>query len=58
MAPSFLRIKNLKNLLEPKPEGFYCLKNQDQFLLAVPKTKCKTLGDRAFYETGATLWSS
>ena len=53
MAPSYLR-----DLLEPKLKGFYCLKNQDQFLLAVPKTKCKTLDDRAFYKTGATLWSS
>ena len=51
LAPSFL-----ENLIRVKPEGRYHLRNKDQLL--VPKTKCKTFGDRAFFKFGPVLWNS
>ena len=51
MAPSYL-----KELINKKPEGLYHLRNQEQ--LIVPRTRCKTFGDRAFSKSGPTLWNS
>ena len=51
LAPSYL-----ENLIRVKPEGCYHLRNKDQLL--VPKTKCKTFGDRAFFKSGPVLWKS
>lgn len=51
LAPSYL-----EDLIRVKPEGRYHLRNKDQLL--VPKTKCKTFGDRAFFKSGPVLWNS
>ena len=40
-----------------KPPSRYQLRSDDKFFLVVPKTKCKTFGDRAFYKAGPDLWN-
>jgi len=52
LAPAYL-----EHLIEEKPPSRYHLRSDDKFLLAVPKTKCKTFGDRAFSKTGPDLWN-
>ena len=51
LAPSYL-----KNLIRVKPEGRYQFRNKNQLL--VPKTKCKTFGDRVFFKSGPVVWNS
>ena len=51
-----LALSYLENLIRVKPEGRYHLRNKDQLL--VPKTKCKTFGDRAFFKSGPVLYNS
>ena len=51
MAPLYLN-----DLINVKPEGRYHLRNDD--LLMVPRTRCKTFGDRAFSKSGPVLWNS
>ena len=51
LGPSYL-----ENLIWVKPEGHYHLRNKDH--LSVPKTKCKTFEDRAFFTSGPILWNS
>ena len=43
MAPVYIR-----ELLELKPLSRYALRSDTQNLVKVPRTKCKTFGDRAF----------
>ena len=50
LTPSYL-----ENLIRMKPEGRYHLRYKDQLL--VPKTKCKTFEDRAFFTLGPVLWT-
>ena len=52
LAPTYLQ-----DLIKVKPPCRYQLRSDDKFFLAVPKTKCKTFGDRAFYEAGPDLWN-
>ena len=47
MAPVYIR-----ELLELKPLSRYALRSDTQNLLKVPRTKCKTFGDRAFAVAG------
>ena len=50
-------ITYLQDLIKVKPPCRYQLRSDDKFFLAVPKTKCKTFGDRAFYKAGPDLWN-
>ena len=52
LAPTYLQ-----DLIKVKPPCRYQLRSDDKFFLAVPKTKCKTFGDRAFYKAGPDLWN-
>ena len=52
MAPTYIR-----ELLELKPLSRYALRSDTQNLLKVPRTKCKTFGDRAFAVAGPRVWS-
>jgi len=53
LAPAYLQ-----NLIKEKPPSRYHLRSHDKLLLAVPKTKCKTFGDRAFSKAGPELWNN
>ena len=53
MAPDYIL-----QLLVTKPTSRYQLRSDDRHLLCIPKTKCKTLGDRAFAHAAPTLWNS
>ena len=45
--------------LSEKACSRYSLRSaDDKHLLAIPKTKSKTLGDRAFYHAAPTVWNS
>ena len=46
------------DLLHIKPPGRYAMRSDDQHLLLVPRTKCKTFGDRAFAVAGPRVWNS
>ena len=46
----------LNDLINMNPEGRYHLTNDDQ--LMVPRTRCKTFGDRAFSKSEPVLWNS
>ena len=50
-APSYL-----ENPIRVRPEERYHLRNKYQLL--VPKTKCKTFGDKAFFKSGPVMWNS
>jgi exonuclease III len=52
MAPTYIR-----ELLELKPLSRYALRSDTQNLLKVPRTKCKTFGDRAFAVAGPRVWN-
>ena len=47
----------LKELLTPKP-ATRNLRSDSSNLLMVPKTKLRTMGDRAFSSTAPSLWNS
>ena len=51
MAPDYIA-----DLLLEKPDCSYQLRPNDQELLFIPKTRAKTLGDRAFAHTGPSTW--
>ena len=51
-APVYIR-----DLLKTKVEGDYTLRSDNQRLLQVPKTKCKSFADRAFAHSGPSLWN-
>ena len=54
LAPNYIC-----ELLSEKPCSRYRLRSaDDKHLLAIPKTKSKTLDDRAFYHTAPTIWTS
>ena len=44
-------------LLKAKPVGRYSLRSDAQDMLVVPKTMCKTFGDRAFAKAAPSLWN-
>ena len=48
----------LENLLQLKNVETYRLRSSGQKLLAVPRTTCKTFGDRAFCKAGPVVWNS
>ena len=48
----------LENLLQLKNVGTYRLRSSGQKLLVVPRTTCKTFGDRAFCKAGPVVWNS
>ena len=52
-APVYIR-----DLLKTKVAGGYALRSDNQRLLQVPKTKCKSFGDRAFAHSGPSLWNA
>ena len=52
-APVYIR-----DLLKPKVAGGYSLRSDNQRLLQVSKTKCKSFGDRAFVHSGPSLWNA
>ena len=51
-APAYL-----KNLLKFKNSTSYSLRSNDNFELQVPRTCCKSFGDRAFAHAGPSLWN-
>ena len=53
MAPHYI-----SELLIGKPVGRYQLRSDNKYLLAVPRTKCKTMGDRAFMHAAPIVWNS
>ena len=54
MAPIYI-----SELLIPKPScERWTLRSDDQGLLHIPKTNCKTLGDRSFAYAAPQLWNS
>ena len=52
MAPDYIA-----DLLLEKPDCSYQLRSNDQGLLLIPKTRAKTLGDRAFAHAGPSTWN-
>ena len=46
------------SLVLPKESGSYNLRSKLNCEFKVPKTKCKTLGDRTFARVGPRLWST
>ena len=52
-SPSYIT-----DLLHIKPPGRYEMRSDDQHLLLVPRTKCKTFGDRALAVAGPRVWNS
>ena len=52
-SPSYIT-----ELLHIKPPGRQALRGDDQHLLLVPRTKCKTFGDHAFAVGGPRVWNS
>ena len=52
-APVYIR-----NLLESKVERSYTLRSDNQRLLQVPETKCKSFGDLAFAQSCPLLWNA
>ena len=54
LAPNYIY-----ELLSEKSCRRYSLRSaDDKHLLAIPKTKSKTLGDSAFYHAVPTIWNS
>ena len=53
MAPQYIA-----DMLSFKLEGSHHLRSDDRFLLQIPRTNAKTLGDRAFKHTAPTIWNS
>ena len=51
-APTYL-----KNLLKFKNSTSYSLRSNDNLELQVPRTCCKSFGDRAFSHAGPSLWN-
>ena len=47
----------IKDSLHMKTNPTRCLRSNDHNLLAVPRTKYKTFGDRAFAHSGPFLWN-
>ena len=47
----------LTELLKVKIPGRYTLRTNSQLLLEVPKTTCKTFGDRAFASAAPRIWN-
>ena len=52
LAPPYL-----SELIQVKSEGRYALQSQDKMLLNVPRTTCKTFGDRSFAASVPKLWN-
>ena len=48
----------IRDLLKPKVAGGYTLRSDNQRLLQVPKTKCKSFRDRDFANPGPSLWNA
>ena len=57
-AQWLLPVLHITDLLHIKPPGRYAMRSDDQHLLLVPRTKCKTFGDRAFAVAGPKVWNS
>ena len=53
MAPLYL-----SSMLQPKPTSRYSLRSQNEHLLIISRTRCKTFGDRAFAVAGPKIWNS
>ena len=53
MAPSYL-----SGMLQPKPTSRYSLRSNNENLLIIPRTRCKTFGDRAFAVAGPQIWNN
>ena len=49
---------DIRDLMKPKVAGGYTLRSDNLRLLQVPKTKCKSFGDRAFTHSGQSLWNA
>ena len=47
----------IMELLLEKPNCCYQLRSDDQGLLFIPKTRAKTLGDRAFVHAAPSIWN-
>ena len=47
----------LIELLQVRTPGRYALRTNNQLLLEVPRTRCKTFGDRAFTSTAPRIWN-
>ena len=53
IAPSYLN-----GMLQPKPTSRYSLRSNNENLLIIPRTRCKTFGDRAFVVAGPQMWNN
>ena len=53
MAPSYL-----SGMLQPKPTSRYSLRSNNEHLLIIPQTRCKTFCDRAFAVAGPQIWNN
>jgi len=52
MAPRYI-----SDLIRKKSSPRSALRSNDLMLLVMPRTKCKTLGDRAFAYAGPSMWN-
>ena len=48
---------NISDLIRKKSSPLSSLRSNDLTLLAVPRTKFKTLGDLAFAHAGPSMWN-
>ena len=53
IAPSYL-----SGMLQPKPTSRYSMRSNNENLLIIPRTRCKTFGDRAFAVAGPQIWNN
>ena len=53
IAPSYL-----SGMLQPKPKSRYSMRSNNENLLIIPRTRCKTFGDRAFAVAGSQIWNN
>ena len=53
MASSYL-----SGMLQPKPMSCYSLHSNNENLLIIPRTRCKTFGDCAFAVAGPQIWNN
>ena len=48
----------LSRMLRPKPTSRYSLRSNNENLLIIPQTRCKTFGDRVFEMAGPKIRNS
>ena len=48
----------LSGMLQPKPTSRCSLRSNNENLFIIPRTRCKTFGDRAFAVAGPQIWNN